>query len=75
MDKLSSLLNEAKPLYKTRKRNKIILKTSLCTLFPVILLVFCIQICNMGNDIYLAMNDNSFQQEIINDDFDIFGVK
>lgn len=70
MDKLSELIKEAKPLYKQRKRQKAIAKVIFMITMPVMLLGSVVQLCNEGNNIYLSLENNTLQNELLNDDFD-----
>lgn len=75
MDKLSNLLKEAKPLYKQRKRRKTIGKLILVTTLPVMLMNFICQMHIQGNDIYVALENNTLQYELIEDEFGLTGLK
>lgn len=68
MDKLSNLIQEARPLYKRKKRQRAILKATFMLLVPVIVGFSALGLYTTGNELYLSMEDNSLQQEIINDD-------
>lgn len=74
MDKLSELIKEAKPLYRQRKRRKTIAKLifGICT--PVILFTGVCQVYLMGCDIYMALNNNQLQNELLNDEYGLFGI-
>ena len=67
MDKLSNLIQEAKPLYKRRKRQRAVLKACFMLFVPVVLGASVVGIYNTGNELYLSMDDNSLQQELIED--------
>ncbi len=69
MDELSILLHEAKPLYKKRKRNKLMVKSALVLVIPLMLFTSALNLYFEGNDIYIAMNSNSFQMQLLEDDF------
>lgn len=69
MDELSTLLKEAKPLYKQRQRRKTIAKLTLILAMPVILMMSVCQVYLMGNDVYLSLENNSLQNELIEDEF------
>lgn len=75
MDKLSSLIKEAKPLYRQRKRQKAIAKLVLCMTTPVILFTSVYQLNLQGNDIYVALDNNSLQAELMEDEYGLFKVK
>ena len=69
MDKLSSIIQEAKPLYKKRKRNKLILCVILTLCTPSIFLTVPVRLCLEGNSVYVALNNNTLQNELIKDDY------
>ena len=73
MDELSNLLNEAKPLYKQRKRRKAIAKSILALSAPAILMSSICQVYLEGNDIYLSLENNTLQNELIEDEFGLLG--
>lgn len=75
MDKLSELLKEAKPLYKKRKRNRTIAKIILSLSLPVFCLTGLYELSVIGDNIYLSMSNENYQQELIDDDFGIFITK
>ena len=74
MDELSNLLKEAKPLYKQRKRRKTIAKMILCMTMPAIIISSASQVYLQGNDIYLSLENNSLQYELMEDDFGLLGL-
>ena len=69
MDKLSDLIKEARPLYKQRKRRKTIAKMILSITMPVMLFASVCQIYLQGNDLYLSLENNILQSELLEDDF------
>ena len=73
MDELSNLLNEAKPLYKQRKRRKAIAKSILALSAPAILMSSICQVYLEGNDIYVSLDNNTLQNELIEDEFGLLG--
>ncbi len=73
-DKLSDLLKEAKPLYKRRKRQRTMAKITLIVCAPVFLFSFLFQIYTLGNDIYVALDNNKLQNELLVDSFGLFGI-
>ena len=73
MDELSNLLNEAKPLYKQRKRRKAIAKSILALSAPAILMSSICQVYLEGNDIYVSLENNTLQNELIEDEFGLLG--
>ena len=64
MDKLTDLLKEAKPLYKQRQKRKTIAKFTLMLATPAILMSSICQLYIQGNDIYVALHDNSLQNKL-----------
>ena len=74
MDKLSELLKEARPLYKKRQRRKAIAKLILYTTMPAIILSSACQVCSFGEDIYLSLENNSLQSQLLEDDFEFLGL-
>jgi len=74
MDELTNLIKEAKPLYKQRQRRKTIAKLIFIFTTPAILMS---SICNMyiqGSDIYFALENNTLQNELIEDEFGLTGL-
>ena len=69
MDELSNLLKEAKPLYNQRKRRKTIAKMIFTLTMPVMLMNEICQVYLQGNDIYLSLDNNSLQYELMEDEF------
>ena len=74
MDKLSELIKEAKPLYRKRERRKTIAKMILCTTMPVIMLTSVYQIFVTGENVYLSLDNNSLQTQLLEDDFELLGL-
>ncbi|MBR3604693.1 MAG: hypothetical protein IKL52_01540 [Candidatus Gastranaerophilales bacterium] len=73
MDKLTDLLKEARPLYKQRQRRKAITKMVLSITMPAIIMTSICQIYTQGNDIYLSLDNNILQNELIEDEFGLLG--
>ena len=71
MDKLSELIKEARPLYKQRKRNQSIAKAILTLTMPVMIFTGAWGICQEGDNIYVALEEQSFQEEFLNNDLGI----
>ena len=69
MDKLTELFKEAKPLDRQRKRRKTIAKMIFTISVPALLLNSILQIYIQGCDVYVALENNKLQQELIEDDF------
>ncbi len=68
MDKLSLLLKEAKPLYKRRKRTKLILQSTFVALIPIFVFSFALEVYKQGDNIYLSLDNNNLQYELLEDD-------
>lgn len=69
MDKLTDLLQEAKPLYKKRKRQKTIAKMIFSISVPVMLFSGALQLYIEGNNTYFALETNNLQTELLEKDF------
>ncbi len=69
MDKLTDLLQEAKPLYKKRKRQKTIAKMIFSISVPVMLFSSILQLYIEGNNTYFALETNNLQTELLEKDF------
>ena len=74
MDKLSELIKEAKPLYRKRQRRKAIAKLILCTTMPVIIMSSAYQICSFGDEIYVSLDNNVLQEQLMEDEFELLGL-
>ena len=74
MDNLSDLLKEAKPLYRQRQRRKTIAKMIFTLTMPAMLMTSICQMYLQGNDIYLSLDNNILQYELIEDEFGL-GIK
>ena len=72
MDKLSSLLREARPLYKQRKRNRAIAKVVLSVTLPVFMMASLCQVCLQGDDLYLSLSNDDLQTRLLEDDFGLY---
>lgn len=72
MDELSSLLKEAKPLYFKRKRQKKIVAGSFLFMIPVILMTSIITLNNAGDEIYISLDNNTLQNELLEDNMGLF---
>ncbi len=75
MDKLSELLKEAKPLYRQRKTRKTIAKLVLGLTMPVFLMTSICQTYLQGNDIYLSLDRNVLQYELMDDEYGLLGLR
>ena len=74
MDKLSTLLKEAKPLYRQRQRRKTMAKLILTLSMPAILMSSVFNIYLQGNDLYLSLENNHLQYELMEDEFGLLGL-
>ena len=71
MDKLSTLLAQARPLYKQRKRRKTIAKMLFAMTIPVFIFGNIVSLCMEGNQVYMSLENNNMQNELLKDDFGI----
>lgn len=67
-DKLSNLIQEAKPLYKRKKRQRAVMKACVVMLIPVFMGLSAISLYNAGNNLYLSLENQSLQTELLEDD-------
>lgn len=74
MDKLTDLIKEAKPLYKQRKRRRAIARTMLSICVPAFVFTSLLGLCLEGNNIYVALHNDTLQHELLNDDFGLYGI-
>jgi len=74
MDKLSTLLKEAKPLYKQRQRRKTMAKLFLIISTPAILMSSVFNLYLQGNDLYISLENNHLQYELMEDEFGLLGL-
>ena len=75
MDELSKLLKEARPLYRRRKTRKTIAKLILVMTMPMFIMTGICQTYLQGNDIYLSLDKNVLQYELMEDEFGLLGLK
>lgn len=71
MDKLSDLIQEAKPLYKQRKRRKAVVKMLMTLTLPVLLFGNLIGLYIEGDDLYVSYDKNNIENQLILDEYDI----
>ena len=71
MDKLSSLIEQARPLYKQRKRRKTIAKMLLSITVPVLIFGNIASLCIEGDQVYMSLENQNIQNELLKDDFGI----
>ena len=69
MDKLSKLILEARPLYKTRKRRKIIATTLCVVAIPMVIFTSVATLYFEGSAICASLDDNNYKSEFLQDDF------
>ena len=74
MDKLSQLISEAKPLYKTRKRRRIIATTLCLIAIPMFTFTLFATLYLEGNSICASLDDKTYQSEFLQDDFGLLGL-
>ena len=70
MDKLSQLINQARPLYRQRKRRKTIAKLVFIITMPVFVIGNIASLYIEGDKVYTSLENNNLQKELLNDDFD-----
>ena len=75
MDKLSDLLKEARPLYRQRKRRKAMAKLFVIMFIPAFLFSSAMYIYNEGTELYLSLNSNTLQKQLLEDEFALQKVK
>ncbi len=75
MDKLSDLLKEARPLYRQRKRRKAMAKLFVIMFIPAFLFSSAMHIYNEGTELYLSLNSNTLQKQLLEDEFALQKVK
>ena len=75
MDKLSELIAQARPLYKQRKRRKTIGKMLLAITLPVFILGNITALYMEGNAVYMSLDNNKIQNELLEDDFGVLGFQ
>ena len=71
MDKLSQLINQARPLYKQRKRRKTIAKLIFMITMPVFIIGNITSLYIEGDKVYTSLENNNLQNELLKDDFDL----
>jgi len=69
MDKLTNLIQEAKPLYHTRKTRKTMTKMLLAICLPVFLCINILQLYLEGSELYVSLDNKNIQNELLQDDF------
>ena len=69
MNKLSNLLQEAKPLYRRNKQRKTMAKLIFIVSMPMMLLGSMVQLYTQGENLYFALETNSLQTELMENDF------
>ena len=75
MDKLSLLISQARPLYKTRKRRKTIAKMLLGITIPVLLIGNFMSLCYEGDMVYMSLENENIQNEILYEDYDMLELQ
>ena len=69
MDKLTELIKDAKPLYKQRKRRKTIAKMLFIITVPVFVFGNIASLYMEGEAVYMSLDNNKMQAELLTDDF------
>lgn len=75
MDKLSELIKDAKPLYKQRKRRKTIAKMLFIITLPILIAGNFVNLCMEGEAVYMSLDNNKIQAELLSDDFGILELQ
>ena len=75
MDKLSILLSQAKPLYKQRKRRNTIAKLLFIITLPVFLAGNLLSLYIEGENVYMSLDNNKIQNELLLDDFGVLELQ
>ena len=75
MDKLSQLINDAKPLYKQRKRRKTIAKMLVAITVPAFIFGNLASLYLEGDAVYMSLDNNKIQAELLSDDFGILELQ
>ena len=75
MDKLSQLIQDAKPLYKQRKRRKTIAKMLFSITIPVFLFINIANLYIEGEAVYMSLDNNKMQAELLSDDFGLLELQ
>ena len=73
MDKLTELIQEAKPLYKQRKRQKTMTTMVLGLSLPMIFTISLFQLYIGGSEVYIALENNTLQTKLLEDEFGLLG--
>lgn len=71
MDKLSELISQARPLYKCRKRRKTMAKMLVAITLPALFLGNFVALYMEGDSVYMSLDDNKIQNELLVDDFGV----
>ncbi len=75
MDKLSILLSQARPLYKQRKRRNTIAKLLFIITLPVFLGGNLLSLYIEGENVYMSLDNNKIQNELLLDDFGVLELQ
>jgi len=75
MDKLSELIAQARPLYKQRKRRKTIAKLLFTITLPAFLMANLATLYMEGDAVYMSLDNNKIQSELLSDDFGILELQ
>ncbi len=73
MDKLTELIQEAKPLYKQRKRQKTMTTMVLGLSLPMIFTISLFQLYISGSEVYIALENSTLQTKLLEDEFGLLG--
>ena len=75
MDKLSKLIAQARPLYKQRERRKTIARMLFAITIPVFIFANIITLYVAGDEVYMSIENNKMQYELLQDDFGILELQ
>lgn len=75
MDKLSKLIKEAKPLYKRQQKRKAIVTALSAFCIPIMLVIAAYGICLEGNNVYMAMSQDDYMTQFLDNEDIILKVK
>lgn len=75
MDKLTNLIKEARPLYKSRKRKKAIAKLASVLCIPVFFFMTAHHVYIEGNNVYMAMSQDDYIAQFLDVEYDLLKAK
>lgn len=69
---ITSLLKEAKPLYKARKKRARAIKATLLLFIPMFIITGFYNVYLQGEEVYLSLLNNNLQIELTQDEFGLY---